>query len=224
MPRKKVEIKGLGVEWLGHSSVGIYGEKIVYIDPFSEVLKAGDEKADLIVSTHAHSDHFDVNAINKLTKNGTHVVIKSGCDRTELISESIKELEIDKSCKIDDIEVKGVPAYNVIRFRSPGQPFHPEGFGMGVILVIGGVKFYYAGDTDYISVMKDFAAENIELAFLPIGGKYTMDLDEAVDAVEAIKPKIIVPVHYNHLKGTEADPISFKGKVEKMTKSEVIIL
>ena len=115
MPRKTAEIKGLTVEWLGHSSVRIYGKKIVYIDPFSEVLKEGDEKADLIVSTHAHRDHFDVDAINKLTKNGTHVVIKSGCDRTGLSSEFIKEMEIDETFKIDDIEVKGVPAYNVRR-------------------------------------------------------------------------------------------------------------
>jgi L-ascorbate metabolism protein UlaG (beta-lactamase superfamily) len=224
MPRKTAEIKGLTVEWLGHNSVRIYGKKIVYIDPFSEVLKAGDEKADLIVSTHAHRDHFDVDAINKLTKDGTHVVIKSGCDRTELSSESIKEIEIDETCKIDDIEVKGVPAYNVRRFRSPGEPFHPEGFGMGAIVAVDGVKFYYAGDTDYIPVMKDFASENIEVAFLPIGGTYTMDLDEASAAAEAIKSKIIVPVHYNHLKGTEADPIAFKEKVEKMSKSKVFIL
>jgi L-ascorbate metabolism protein UlaG (beta-lactamase superfamily) len=95
---------------------------------------------------------------------------------------------------------------------------------MGVIVVVDGVKFYYTGNTDYIPVMKDFAFENIEVAFLPIGGTYTMDLDEAAEAAEAIKPKIIVPVHYNHLKGTEADPISFKEKVEKMNKSEVLIL
>lgn len=113
MPRKTAEIKGLTVGWLGHSSVRIYEKKIVYIDPFSEVLKEGDEKADLIVSTHAHRDHFDVDAINKLTKNGTHVVIKSGCDRTGLNSEFIKEMEIDETFKIDDIEAKGVPAYNV---------------------------------------------------------------------------------------------------------------
>jgi L-ascorbate metabolism protein UlaG (beta-lactamase superfamily) len=95
---------------------------------------------------------------------------------------------------------------------------------MGAIVAVDGVKFYYAGDTDYIPVMKDFASENIEVAFLPIGGTYTMDLDEASAAAEAIKSKIIVPVHYNHLKGTEADPIAFKEKVEKMSKSKVFIL
>ncbi len=224
MPRHKAEIKGLTVEWLGHSSVGIYGEKIVYIDPFSEVIEKSDKKADLIISTHAHRDHFDVNAINQLTKDETHVVIKSGCDRSDLIAGFIKEMDPDQSLRVDDIEIQGVPAYNIRRFRSPGKPFHPEGFGMGVILVVGGVKFYYAGDTDYIPVMNNFAAENIEVAFLPIGGKFTMDLDEAVEAAGAIKPKQIVPVHYNHLNGTEADPTLFKRKVEETAKSEVIIL
>lgn len=224
MPRKKTTINGLTVEWLGHSSVGIYWEKIAYIDPFSEVLKEHDAEADFIISTHAHRDHFDVNAINKLSKDGTHVVIKSGCDRTKLIPESVKEMEIGNLYKIEGIEIKSVPAYNVRRFRSPGKPFHPEGFGMGVILIVGGTKFYYAGDTDYIQEMDELSTENIEVAFLPIGGKFTMDLDEAVEAAKAIKPKVIIPVHYNHLQGTEADPISFKRKVEEVVKSEVMIL
>ena len=224
MPRKRFEIKGLSVEWLGHSSVGIYGKKITYIDPYSQVLTASEVKSDLIICSHAHGDHFDASAINKLAKQSAHVVIKSGCDRTKLISESVKEMEIGNSLKIEDIEIKAVPAYNVRRFRSPGNPFHPEGFGMGVILIIDGIKFYYAGDSDYIQEMDELSSENIEVAFLPIGGKFTMDLDEAVEAANAIKPKIIIPVHYNHLQGTEADPNIFKQKVEKKVKCEVRIL
>ncbi len=63
MSDKTVKVGGVIIEWLGHSSVGIYGKKVIYVDPFSEVLKGAEKKADLIISTHGHRDHFDINAI-----------------------------------------------------------------------------------------------------------------------------------------------------------------
>ena len=186
MTTKTVEVEGLTLEWLGHSSVGIYGKKIIYIDPFSQVVRGDEQKADLIVSTHGHGDHFDVDAINILSKPDTHIIIKSGCDKSELKTTLIKELDINEIYTFDDIEIKGVHAYNTKRFRSPGVPFHPEGFGMGILLTVEGVKFYYAGDTDFITPMEELRDEKIGVAFLPIGGTYTMDVDEAVEAALTI--------------------------------------
>lgn len=224
MPKKSFEMKGLVVEWLGHSSVGVYGTKVIYFDPFSDVLKGDEKKADLIISTHGHGDHFDVNAINKLSKSGTCVVIKSGCRKDQLSSNLIVELGIDEGKTFEGIEIKTVHAYNTKRFRSPGTPFHPEGFGMGVIVVVDGVKLYYAGDTDLIKPMEKLKEEKIDIAFLPIGGTYTMDIDEAVETVLVIEPKTVIPVHYNHLKGTEVDPTEFKTKVREKAKTSVVIL
>jgi L-ascorbate metabolism protein UlaG (beta-lactamase superfamily) len=224
MLKKKTKIDGLIIEWFGHSSIGIFGKKIIYIDPFSEVLKGDERKADLIISSHAHRDHFDINAINKLSKSSTYIIIKSGSDKSGLSSNFIVELGINESGKVMDIEIKAVDAYNTKRFRSPGIPFHPEGFGMGVLLIIEEVKFYYAGDTDFIKPMERLRDERIDIAFLPIGGIYTMDVEEAIEAGIAIQSRIVIPVHYNHLKGTEADPIEFKKKFEGKSQSEVIIL
>jgi len=78
MTKKIAQIAGLTIEWLGHSTVSISDKKLIYIDPFSEVLKGDEVKADFVISTHGHRDHFDVNAINKLSKDSTYVIIKSG--------------------------------------------------------------------------------------------------------------------------------------------------
>jgi L-ascorbate metabolism protein UlaG (beta-lactamase superfamily) len=224
MPRKTTETQGLTIEWLDHSSIGIYGKKIIYIDPFSEVLKGDEKKADLIISTHGHRDHFDIDAINTLSKENTYVIIKSGCEKRDLASNFIKELDISEIYTVDEIEIRAVHAYNTKRFRSPGTPFHPEGFGMGVIITAEGVKLYYAGDTDFIEPMERLRDEKIDVAFLPIGGTYTMDLDEAVQAVIAIEPRIAIPVHYNYIEGTQADPMEFKEKVENKSETRVTIL
>lgn len=224
MPGKTTEIEGLTVEWVGHSTVGIYGKRVTYIDPFDEVLRGDERKADLVISTHAHRDHFDANAINKLSKDGTIVVVRSGTDRTNLSARLVKGMDIGETQDVEGIEIKAVHAYNTKRFRSPGTPFHPEGFGMGVVMTIEGVKFYYAGDTDFIPPMEKLKEEKIDVAFLPIGGTYTMDLDEAVEAALAIQPRIVIPVHYNYIKGTEADPTDFKRKVESKSNMRAIDL
>ena len=224
MYKKTTKLEGLIIEWFGHTTIGSYGKKIIYLDPFSEDLKGDENKADLIVSTHDHRDHFDIEAINTLSKNTTSVIIKSGCDKSELKTTLIKELDINEIYTFDDIEIKGVHAYNTKRFRSPGVPFHPEGFGMGILLTVEGVKFYYAGDTDFITPMEELRDEKIGVAFLPIGGTYTMDVDEAVEAALTINSRLIIPVHYNFIEGTEANPLEFKDKVEEKGVSKVLIL
>jgi L-ascorbate metabolism protein UlaG (beta-lactamase superfamily) len=217
-------IGGLTIEWLGHSSVGVYGKKTIYIDLFGEVLKGNESKADLIISTHGHRDHYDVAAVNQLSHETTKVVIKSGCDRKGLKPREVTELDVPGTCVVDGVEIRAVPAFNVKRVRGPGIPFHPEGFGMGIVATVEGVKLYYAGDTEFIPPMKNLKEERIDVAFLPIGGTYTMDADEAVEAVMAIEPRIIIPVHYNHNKDTTADAAEFKRKVEEKSSARVVAL
>ncbi len=224
MMSNDAKIKGLTIKWLGHSTVGIFAKTVIYVDPFSEVLRGGEEKGDLIISTHDHRDHLDADAINQLSKQTTFIVIKSGSKRGNLSSTYIKELDVHEKVSIGEVGVKSVPAYNIKRFRSPGTPFHPEGFGMGVVISVGGVKVYYAGDSDFIPPMAELGQECIDVAFLPIGGTYTMDIDEAVEAALIIKPRIVIPVHYNHIKGTEADPMEFKRKLEDKGESRAIVL
>lgn len=224
MSENKFKVGGIEIEWVGHSTVAMYGEKVIYIDPFSEVLKGGEPAADIIVSSHAHRDHFDVAAINKLSGAHTCLIAKSGSDFSSINCNQVKEIEIGESLVIDGVEIKAVHAFNTHRFRSEGVPFHPQGFGMGILIRVGNVKLYYAGDSDFIEPMNALKEEGLDVALLPIGGTYTMDVDEAVESVKAIQPKVAIPVHYNHIKGTEADPQAFKEKVELNTQTKVVIL
>jgi len=214
----ETQIGGVKVKWLDHSTVQLRDSRgrVVYVDPFSEVLKGDEEGADLIISTHPHFDHFDPGAINRLLKPETEVVAKKGCNLRDLKTDRAREIEVGEELEVGGIKIKAVEAYNAHRFRSPGQPFHPKGLGMGVILEVEGKKFYYAGDTDSIPEMEALKGEGIDLALLPIGGTYTMDVPEAVEAAQKISPKIVVPTHYNFLAETRADPEEFKGKLEPL--------
>lgn len=226
MAGKETKLDGLTIRWIGHSTVQIKDPKgrIIYIDPFSKVLKGDEEKADLIVSTHAHFDHFDPGAINRLLKPGaTEVVAKKGCNLGSVKAAKAREIEVGEELEAQGIKLKAVHAYNTHRFRSPGEPFHPKGFGMGVILELEGKRLYYAGDTDSIPEMKALKAERLDVAFLPIGGTYTMDVPEAVEAAKAVGPKVVVPTHYNLLPETRADPEDFKERLSG-TGIEVRIL
>jgi L-ascorbate metabolism protein UlaG (beta-lactamase superfamily) len=218
MAGKETQLNGLMIKWIDHSTVQIKDSrgKVIYIDPFSEVLKGDEEKADLIVSTHPHFDHFDPGAINRLLKTETEVVAKKGCNVRELKTDKVREIEVGEELEVQGIKIKAVQAYNEHRFRSPGEPFHPKGLGMGVVLEVEGKKLYYAGDTDSIPEMAALKEEGIDLAFLPIGGTYTMDVPEAAEAAQAIQPKVVVPTHYNFLSETRADPEEFKRKLEPL--------
>ncbi|MFQ6033835.1 MAG: MBL fold metallo-hydrolase, partial [Candidatus Bipolaricaulia bacterium] len=158
----------------------------------------------------------DPGAINRLLKPETEVVAKKGCDLGQLKTTKAREIEVGEELEAQGVKIKAVQAYNEHRFRSPGQPFHPKGLGMGVVLEVEGKKLYYAGDTDSIPEMASLKEEALDVAFLPIGGTYTMDVPEAAEAAERIRPKIIVPTHYNFLSETRADPEKLKGKVEPL--------
>ena len=101
--------------------------------------------------------------------------------------------------------VESVPAYNI------GKPFHPRDKGAGFIIHFKTARVYFAGDTDVIPEMDGF---DCDIALLPIGGTYTMDAKEAAIAVSRIKPKVAIPIHYNYLTDTRADPLLFKAAVD----------
>jgi len=110
-----------------------------------------------------------------------------------------------------------VEAYNYKRFRSPGNPFHPRGLGVGYLIRAEGKTVYHAGDTDFIPEMEGL--EGIDLALLPSGGTYTMDNDKAAEAAFAIHPKSVVPMHI-----WDTDPGVLKRKVESESDIRVVAL
>jgi L-ascorbate metabolism protein UlaG (beta-lactamase superfamily) len=111
----------------------------------------------------------------------------------------------------ENIQVKAVEAYNQIK-SSTGKIWHLKGSGVGYLITVEEKRIYHAGDTDFIPEMKQLG--HVDLALLPIGGTYTMDLNAAVQAALAIQPQVVIPMH--HLK---ANPQEFKIEIE--AKSDI---
>jgi L-ascorbate metabolism protein UlaG (beta-lactamase superfamily) len=181
------------VKLLGHASFEIKTDnKIIYVDPYQGECT---DKADLILVSHSHTDHCNSSKINEAMKDGTLIIAPADCASN--IGKSVKSLKPGEKTSVGNIIVQAVEAYNYKRFRSPGTPFHPKGFGVGYLLTIGDKTIYHAGDTDFIPEMKNL--KNIYLALLPCDGTFTMDGLEAVEATLAINPQHIIPMHIGRL-------------------------
>jgi len=201
------------VKWLGHASFQIKADgKNIYIDPYEGEYA---EKADLVLVTHPHFDHCDASKIEKVMKENTVIICPPEC--VSRLSGNVKAIKPGEKIEVNGVIVEAVHAYNYKRFRSPGNPFHPKGFGNGYIITVGGKRIYHAGDTDFIPEMKDL--KNISLALLPSGGTYTMDNPEAAEAALAIKPEAVIPMHR-----WDSDPEVFRRKVEESSDIKVILL
>jgi L-ascorbate metabolism protein UlaG (beta-lactamase superfamily) len=199
------------IKWLGHASFLLKTlGKNFYFDPY-----AGDyvEPADVILITHNHRDHCALDKIQAIRQDDTLIITNLDCsvdlDGTvvSMVPGDIKELY--------GVEVMAVASYNYKRFRSPGVPFHPKGMQIGFIVSAEGKRVYHAGDTDFIPEMRDI--RDLDVALLPIMGRATMDLNEAVEAALALHPKIVIPMHR---RGASAE--EFKDKVEATSEVKVL--
>jgi L-ascorbate metabolism protein UlaG (beta-lactamase superfamily) len=183
--------------WIGHASFYIKAKDCtIFIDPF-KISQDVKEKADLILLTHSHFDHTSKEDIDKIRKEETKFIAANKC-----LEQKDYKHEISKpgfKTKFNGIEIEAIAAYNKSAER---LQFHPKSEGwVGYILNIDGTRIYHAGDSDFIEEMKEIG--DIEVALLPMGGTYTMTMDEAIDAAGAIKPKTIVPMHYKMILGKE---------------------
>lgn len=202
------------IKWIGHAAFQIKGkDRIVYID-LGEGAKPS-EKADVILTTHSHWDHCDPKVIERVRKEGTILIGPKDC--ASMLGKGAIPIEPGREVKVGDLVVRAVHAYNIKRFRSPGVPFHPKGFGVGYVVNIDGKTIYHAGDTDFIPEMKELWG--VDVALLPTGDTYTMDNSEGAEAAVAINPTIVVPMHR-----WSTDPEEFRRKVEGRSKIIVRIL
>jgi L-ascorbate metabolism protein UlaG (beta-lactamase superfamily) len=201
------------IKWLGHASFQISVEgKIIYTDPYSGKYS---EKADLILVTHSHGDHCSVAKIKSVRTADTVVFAPEDCAKK--IKGTVKTLKAGEEATVGKVKVRAVEAYNVKRFKSPGNPFHPKGFGVGYLITALGKIVYHAGDTDFIPEMKQLG--HVDVALLPSGGTYTMDNAEAAEAALAINPLVVVPMHR-----WDTKPDEFKRKVEANSSIKVVAL
>lgn len=212
------EYHGLKISWLGHDSFKIKNGKTVIIDPFK--IRPTSDKADVLLISHEHFDHFSLDDIKKVANERT-IIVTIPTVKKELSSLKVKEVKAVKpgdKLKLGDVSIEVVPAYNLNKFREPGKVFHPKEDGKaGFIIGINGVKIYHAGDTDAIPEMKGLKPD---VALLPVSGTYVMTAEEAAQAAKMVEPKVAIPMHYGVIVGTEQDAQKFK----QLTTVEVQIL
>jgi len=212
------EYEELGcIQWLGHASVKMWqGGNIIYVD--SRNLSESPHDATLVLVTHTHSDHFSAADIAKVAGVGTQfagpadVVAAYGSGQTILPGQTIT---------IAGVRVTAVAAYNTDR------PNHPKANNwVGFIVELGSTRIYCAGDTSATDEMK--ALTNIDVAFLPVDGVYTMTAEDAAEATTYFMPQLGIPYHWGTSVGTLADAQRFEDlaacEVKIMTASETICL
>ncbi len=156
---------------------------VIYIDPIDVI---DNLIADFIFITHSHSDHFSINDIMKIIKKET-ILICPDTLKIDIPEITIRKMKPKETMEIGKIKCESIPAYNII---------HPKMMKfLGYVLEIDNKRIYHAGDTRYTKEMKSI--KNIDVAMLPIGyGILTMSPKQASKATNEIKPKIVIPMHY----------------------------
>jgi L-ascorbate metabolism protein UlaG (beta-lactamase superfamily) len=185
------------IVWLGHASFRIeHNGRTIFIDPWK--LK-GATKADLILITHSHMDHFSEEDIGKIAKKGT-VIIGPSDVKPKLGAINLKPGDAKD---LGWVMVEAHRAYN------PLKQFHPRtNDWLGYVIDLAGYRIYHCGDTDIIPEMK--LIRSIDVALIPVGGTYTMDPIEAAKAVAIFKPKLAIPMHWGDIIGDRTSADAFK--------------
>ena len=191
------------IEVLYHSSIKINKEKTIYIDPFKIDKNYND--ADIVFITHDHFDHYSEEDIDKVINENTTIIIpeelltkilRKGINKNAIIT-----VEPNKKYIVQGIKFETISAYNT------NKTFHPkENDWIGYIIMLDGIRYYIAGDTD---ITEENRKVKCDVAFVPVGGTYTMDFKEAAQLINEIQPKIAVPIHYGSVVGTKQDATDF---------------
>jgi L-ascorbate metabolism protein UlaG (beta-lactamase superfamily) len=176
-----------------HASLALkLGDTVLYIDPAEADFSALPAPSGILI-THAHGDHYNAEALEKLAAGGVPLIVNE--DVFSKLPESLKAqataLANGATGEIANIPVAAVPAYNTSADR---LQYHPQGVGNGYVLSFGDQQVYVAGDTEDVPEMR--ALTNIALAFLPMNLPYTMAVEQAADAVKAFRPGIVYPYHF----------------------------
>ena len=185
----------LKITFIGHGTLLFtFSEKIIHVDPYGRLADYSTlPKADIILITHEHGDHFDLKVIKMLRTEKTSLVLTKSC--TKDISGGIVLKNGDVQT-VQGLKIEAVLAYNIVHKRDNEEPFHPQGIGNGYIITFGDKRVYVAGDTENIPEMKELG--EIDIAFLPMNLPYTMTPEMVADAARMIKPQILYPYHYGN--------------------------
>lgn len=191
------------IEVLYHSSIRISNNKVIYIDPFKIDKNYND--ADIVFITHDHYDHYSDEDIDKVINENTTIIIPEKL-LTKLLRKGINKnaiitVEPNEKYMVQGIKFETIPSYNT------NKTFHPKENGwVGYIITLDDIRYYIAGDTD---ITEENRKVKCDVAFVPVGGTYTMGFKEAAQLINEIQPKIAVPIHYGSVVGTKQDATDF---------------
>ncbi len=204
-----------GFTHLTHASIRFERDKVIYIDPFK--IDGAPKDADIIFCTHDHFDHLSPGDIKKVMKPGAILVVpkkKAKKFKKYELSEVIG-VEPFNEYEAQGIKFRTVPSYNL------EKKFHKKKKNwVGYIIDVDGASYYFAGDTDYIPEMDEIEAD---VVFLPVGGTYTMNAEEAAKAANSIKPKVAVPIHFGTVVGTREDAETFAKNLDQNIQSKILL-
>lgn len=196
-----------------HSSIQIND---IFIDPYG--ITDTNKKAKYIFITHTHYDHLSLEDIKKIISKETIFVAPKDAQKT--LEENFPNhekfyVEPNQELKFDNFEVKVIPAYNI------NKNFHKKEFGwVGYVFKIDSITYTILGDTDEIP---EHETLKTNVLFVPIGGTYTMNAEEAALLVNKIKPDLAVPVHYNAIVGSKEDEEIFLENLDKNIKYQIFL-
>jgi len=204
-----MRIKDIEIKWLGHAGFLIDNSKKIYIDPYN--ISEGLPKADLILITHSHYDHCSFEDIKKVVQEGTKIILTADCQSKVTRFDIPIKIEVagqGQEFVFGDVKINVLPSYNIDKhFHSKGEEW------AGYLLKINDVFIYHAGDSDVIPEMQRLTGYKQKgkefVALLPVGGRFTMTAEEAVQAARIIKPDLAIPMHYGSIVGSEKDAEEF---------------
>ena len=191
--------------WFRQSAFLYRGDGLtVYIDPWGVTT---DDKADVLFITHAHYDHFQPDEIEKVRKRDTKIFAPADVARE--LSGNVTPVKPGGTIDAGVLKAQAVPAYNTAEERLDMHP--KKNNWVGYVITLGANTYYHAGDTDHAPELSKVRAD---VAFLPIGGTYTMDAVEAAEMAKALGPKLAVPMHFGFVVGTPSDADRFAKQAD----------
>ncbi|MFB6190672.1 MAG: MBL fold metallo-hydrolase [Candidatus Nanohaloarchaea archaeon] len=180
-----MDYNGIEVTWDGHASLRFIDHSFtVAVDPYSPV--SPEFKADIVLLTHMDEGHYDPGKLEEVCGDRTVLVAPASMEDEDVPCKDTEFIEEGETVDIYNVEIEAVPMHN---------EHHDRGEGIGYRFVMGGNSFYVAGDTGFFEDSQDLE-NRVGMAFLPIDGKFTMDIEDAVKMAKRVKPSVVAPYHY----------------------------